>query len=66
MHTWLANQNTRLYLLHISHSYNYNVKGGGAVSDRFAAREKGVGGIGDGRGRSRVQEIFKEEGRQER
>ena len=65
MHTWLANQNTSLHLLHISHSYNYNVKGG-AVSDRFGGSEKGGGGIGDGRGRSRVQEIFKEEGRQER
>ena len=36
------------------------------MSDSFGGREKGVGGTGDGRGRSRVQEIFKEEGRQER
>lgn len=61
MHAWMANQNTRLDLLHISNSYNYNVNG--EVSERFG---KGVGGIGDGKGRRRVQEIFKEEGKQER
>ena len=43
MHAWMANQNTRLDLLHISNSYIYNVKG--AVSKRFGGRGKRVEGL---------------------